>query len=74
MTELSPLLGLLFDDASITFDDKSTLPHAIRRNGQEENVDLLSGGMQNIARQSSRSCDYLLAHCLRVLGLTDPVA
>lgn len=43
MTELTPLLGLLFDDASITFDDKSTLPHAIRRNGQEEAVDRFSG-------------------------------
>ena len=46
MTELTPLLGLLFDDVSITFDDKSLLPHAIRRNGQEEDVDRLSGGMR----------------------------
>lgn len=46
MTELKPLLGLLFDDVSITFDDKSLLPHAIRRNGQEEDVDRLSGGMR----------------------------
>lgn len=46
MTELKPLLGLLFDDVSITFDDKSLLPQAIRRNGQEEDVDRLSGGMR----------------------------
>lgn len=46
MTELKPLLGLLFDDVSITFDDKSLLPQAIRRNGQEEEVDRLSGGMR----------------------------
>ncbi len=46
MTELTPLLGLLFDDVSITFDEKSLLPHAIRRNGQEEDVDRLSGGMR----------------------------
>lgn len=46
MTELTPLLGLLFDDVSITFDDKSLLPQAIRRNGQEEEIDRLSGGMR----------------------------
>ncbi|MCE3256204.1 MAG: hypothetical protein K0Q64_287 [Nitrobacter vulgaris] len=46
MTELTPLLGLLFDDVSITFDDESLLPQAIRRNGQEEEVDRLSGGMR----------------------------
>ncbi|EAQ36222.1 hypothetical protein NB311A_01919 [Nitrobacter sp. Nb-311A] len=46
MTELTPLLGLLFDDVSITFDEKSLLPHAIRRSGQEEDVDRLSGGMR----------------------------
>lgn len=46
MSELKPLLGLLFDDASITFDDKTLLPHTIRRNGQEEEVDRLSGGMR----------------------------
>ena len=39
MTELTPLLGLLFEDVSITFDDKSLLPQAIRRNGQKEAVD-----------------------------------
>lgn len=43
MTELTPLLGLLFDDASITLDDKPLLPQAIRRNGQEEAVDRLNG-------------------------------
>lgn len=46
MAELKPLLGLLFDDASITFDDKTLLPHKIMRNGQEEDVDRLSGGMR----------------------------
>ncbi len=74
MTELTPLLGLLFEDVSITFDDKSLLPQAIRRNGQKEAVDRLSGEMQNIARQRSRSCDCSPAHCLRVLRLTGPVA
>lgn len=46
MTELTPLLALLFDDVSITFDEKSLLPQMIRRNGQEEDIDRLSGGMR----------------------------
>ena len=46
MTELRPLLGLLFDDVSITFDDKTLLPNKISRNGQEEDVERLSGGMR----------------------------
>lgn len=46
MAELRPLLGLLFDDVSITFDDKTLLPQTIQRNGQEEDVERLSGGMR----------------------------
>lgn len=46
MTELRPLLGLLFDDVSITFDDKTLLPQTIQRNGQQEDVERLSGGMR----------------------------
>ncbi|WP_421697824.1 DNA-binding protein [Ancylobacter sp.] len=46
MAELSPLLGLLFDDAAITFDDKTLLPQTLRRNGHEEEVERLSGGMR----------------------------
>ncbi|UJW76030.1 AAA family ATPase [Rhizobium sp. SL42] len=46
MAELGPLLRLLFDDVAITFDDKTLLPHTILRNGQEEDVDRLSGGMR----------------------------
>jgi len=46
ITELTPLLGLLFDDVAITFDDKTLLPQTILRNGQEEDVDRLSGGMR----------------------------
>ena len=46
MAELKPLLGLLFDDVSITFDDKSLLPQTISRNGLEEEIDRLSGGMR----------------------------
>jgi DNA repair exonuclease SbcCD ATPase subunit len=46
MAELRPLLGLLFDDVAITFDEKTLLPQTILRNGQEEDVDRLSGGMR----------------------------
>ncbi|WP_420961634.1 AAA family ATPase [Brucella sp. IR073] len=46
MAELRPLLGLLFDDVSLTFDEKTLLPQKIARNGQEEDVDRLSGGMR----------------------------
>ncbi|MEM9964158.1 MAG: hypothetical protein AAGC58_02295, partial [Asticcacaulis sp.] len=46
MSELRPLLGLMFDDASVTFDDETLLPRAIHRNGLEEQVPVLSGGMR----------------------------
>lgn len=46
ISELKPLLGLLFDDVSISFDDKTLLPDKILRNGQEEEVERLSGGMR----------------------------
>ncbi|HLP70267.1 MAG TPA: DNA-binding protein [Rhizobium sp.] len=46
MAELAPLLKLLFDDVSISFDDKTLLPQTILRNGLEEDVDRLSGGMR----------------------------
>jgi DNA repair exonuclease SbcCD ATPase subunit len=47
MAELRPLLGMLFaDDVSITFDDRTLLPHKILRRGQEEEVERLSGGMR----------------------------
>jgi len=46
MTELRPLLELLFEDVSVAFDEKTLLPHAILRNGQLEDVDRLSGGMR----------------------------
>lgn len=46
MAELGPLLGLLFDDVSVTFDERSLLPQTISRNGQEEEVERLSGGMR----------------------------
>lgn len=61
MTELRPLLGLLFDEVSITFDDKTLLPHKILRNGQEEDVERLSGGMREqlsvLTRLAFPPCD-----------------
>lgn len=46
MSELRPLVGLLFDDISITFDEETLLPQIVHRNGQDEEVDRLSGGMR----------------------------
>lgn len=46
MKELRPLLGLLFEDVEITFDDRTLLPQKIVRGGLEEDVDRLSGGMR----------------------------
>ncbi|KKC38050.1 DNA-binding protein [Devosia epidermidihirudinis] len=46
ITELLPLIGLLFDDISITFDENTLLPQSVRRKGQDEDVDRLSGGMR----------------------------
>ncbi|WP_332682139.1 AAA family ATPase [Bosea sp. (in: a-proteobacteria)] len=46
MAELKPLLGLLFEDASVTFDEETLLPRSVRRNGLEEPVGVLSGGMR----------------------------
>ena len=47
MAELKPLLGLLFEDASVTFDEDTLLPRTVRRNGLEEPVGVLSGGMSS---------------------------
>ncbi len=46
VSELLPMLRLLFDDVNIAFDETTLLPHRVRRNGQEEEVDRLSGGMR----------------------------
>lgn len=46
MAELQPLIGLLFDDVAVTFDGETLLPQNVRRNGQDEDVERLSGGMR----------------------------
>ncbi|MCW5721202.1 MAG: AAA family ATPase [Devosia sp.] len=46
VSELLPMLGLLFDDIDISFDEETLLPQSVRRNGQDEEVERLSGGMR----------------------------
>jgi DNA repair exonuclease SbcCD ATPase subunit len=46
MAELRPLLGLLFEDATVSFDEDTLLPRTVSRNGLEEPVGVLSGGMR----------------------------
>lgn len=46
MAELKPLLRLLWPDAELKFDGDSLLPTALIRNGQEEDIGILSGGTQ----------------------------
>ncbi|MBE9635665.1 AAA family ATPase [Salipiger mangrovisoli] len=42
--ELTPLLRLLWPEAELVFDEDSALPRALSRNGQEEPMEVLSGG------------------------------
>lgn len=44
--ELRPLLHLLWPDAKLNWADDTLLPQSLIRNGQEETVDILSGGTQ----------------------------
>jgi len=46
MAELKPLLSLLLEEASITFDETTLLPLSLERAGQDETIDVLSGGMR----------------------------
>src|SRR3546814_12652155 len=36
INELRPLLGLLFDDISLTFDERTLLPHTLMRRGEDQ--------------------------------------
>jgi hypothetical protein len=42
--ELKPLLQLLWPDAELTWRDDTLLPNALVRDGQEEAIEILSGG------------------------------
>ncbi|REC53344.1 hypothetical protein DRV84_15100 [Rhodosalinus sediminis] len=44
--ELRPLLGLLWPEAELDWGDETLLPRALIRDGQEEPIDILSGGTQ----------------------------
>lgn len=44
--ELRPLLHLLWPEAELNWADDTLLPQSLIRNGQEETVDILSGGTQ----------------------------
>jgi hypothetical protein len=44
--ELRPLLQLLWPDAELTWTEQTLLPEALTRNGQTEEIDILSGGTQ----------------------------
>lgn len=44
LRELQPLLSILSPGAHLTIDDASLLPATLTRNGQEEPLDILSGG------------------------------
>lgn len=46
MAELKPLLTLLLDEASITFDETTLLPRTLGREGLDEDITFLSGGMR----------------------------
>lgn len=46
MTELRPLLRVLWPDADLQFDGESLLPTRLVRGGTEEDLDILSGGTQ----------------------------
>ncbi|WP_375450248.1 AAA family ATPase [uncultured Devosia sp.] len=46
ITELRPLIGLLFDDITVAFNETTLLPKTVLRNGQQEEVERLSGGMR----------------------------
>lgn len=63
MRELRPLLGLLFEDATVTFDEDTLLPRSVMRNGLEEDVSVLSGGMrEQLAILTRLAFARLLAH------------
>ncbi|WP_136686028.1 AAA family ATPase [Falsirhodobacter xinxiangensis] len=44
LRELEPLLSVLHPGAALAIDDQTLLPKALTRGGQEESLDILSGG------------------------------
>ena len=46
MEEIKPLLALLLEEGEITFDNGTLLPRSLARNGQDEDISVLSGGIR----------------------------
>ncbi len=65
--ELRPLLHLLWPEAELTWGEESLLPDALIRNGQEEPIDILSGGTQEqVALLVRLAFARMLSHAGRV--------
>ncbi|MEQ9241571.1 AAA family ATPase [Roseovarius indicus] len=68
--ELKPLLHLLWPEAELTWGEESILPDALVRNGQEEPIDILSGGTQE---QVALLVRLAFARMLSTAGRVAPV-
>jgi len=68
--ELKPLLQLLWPDAELTWGEESLLPNALIRDGQEEPIDILSGGTQE---QVALLVRLAFARMLAAAGRVAPV-
>ncbi len=68
--ELKPLLHLLWPEADLTWGEESLLPDALIRAGQEEPIDILSGGTRE---QVALLVRLAFARMLAASGRTAPV-
>ncbi len=68
--ELKPLLHLLWPEAELTWGEEFILPDALVRNGQEEPIDILSGGTQE---QVALLVRLAFARMLAAAGRVAPV-
>ena len=69
-TELKPLLQLLWPDAELSWGDQTLLPSSLIRNGQEEPIDILSGGTKE---QISLLVRLAFARMLAKRGQSAPI-
>ncbi|MET4101211.1 DNA repair exonuclease SbcCD ATPase subunit [Roseovarius sp. MBR-78] len=68
--ELKPLLHLLWPEAELTWGEESLLPDTLIRDGQEEPIDILSGGTQE---QVALLVRLAFARMLAAAGRVAPV-
>ena len=68
--ELKPLLQLLWPDAELSWGDQTLLPSSLIRNGQEEPIDILSGGTKE---QISLLVRLAFARMLAKQGQSAPI-